>query len=442
MDNSYQPYLGWGLNDIEDIIEAFTKYEKGGWWVRKIVYKDAFHREIVFGPYTEENAKKDVREWNEVFKFKGLATAKAYSFTDLICHSKFDYDYLKEYLFEEYIWKPPYGSELFCLVYSEDIVMMLKKSKLNNKIKTYILEKEIDLLDSGDYEIFYKQKNILARLQAKTLKKLTQDYKDYPREMWNLYNYALNKENRGNPEIIPGYIKDFDIVPRTFNLNYFKKFKNYSRKDTISKIKTEAKLIGIEKYTLPFIYNREDVDIKNLTLSFKGEKTVFSLKDEENFIELEGNCLKYSLDLFKSKKILNFFIYLAKVLKYENIKTKDLLKEYCADYPLYINIIRFIANRESLLSELGFVEENIDKRKEVISKYQDKNVSDFLPMTEEDLFYQKNLKELANDYLDNNLKDKYYCQILNKISIEIYNKYKNCLFEYFLNLEEYNLTKN
>ena len=201
----YQAYLGWGLINFEDILNALTKFKDGGWWIRKIDYKDAFHREITEGPYTEKEAKRKANNWNKFFTYKDkkITTAKVYSLKDLLCNHEKDYKYLKNHLYEEYIWRPPNGWELICLLLSKDKVLLLEEKPNMEKAKMYVLDNDFELIKHKNYEIYYKKNDYMAKEQSNKLQKLIIDYENNPEQLIWLYDTAMKRKyKRGYESII------------------------------------------------------------------------------------------------------------------------------------------------------------------------------------------------------------------------------------------------
>ena len=463
---TYQPYLGWGLNNFEDTMNALAEFPQGGWWLRKVDHKDAFNKEFTEGPYDEKTAKKKAYNWNKFFDFKGLKAAQAYSFKDLICNYQERYNYLKESLYPEYIWRPPSGAQLLCI----KKIMLIKKPSFKDsnfeKFSIYIQSKDIKLRDFQNYQIYYKDKDYLAYEQSKKLERLIKDYKDYPDQLWGLYRLALGEKNN-IPEVIPYYIKSFNKDNKPYSLDFFIRFQKLENRD--KKIKCLMNSLKKEKidftfpknnqytigYNLPLIYNKEDFKIKNLLFSITPkEELIIEIKEDENYVKLRAPKdnraqLSFNLPIENNENIFNdklitLFLFVCKQLKIYKINLKDNLKEYCKcdqikKEILYINIVRFLASQESTYQEMGFIEENIDKRKDIIDKFKEQKISKFINLEEEDLLAQKTLSELANDYLNGYCQFNYVCQLLNTISVKIFENLKDCCFEYYIDLKNYPL---
>lgn len=462
---TYQPYLGWGLNNFEDVMEAFTKFPKGGWWIRKIDHKDAFDKEYTEGPYDEKTAKRKAATWNNFFKFKDIKPAVASSFNDLVCNYKERQDLLKEKLYPEYIWVPPKGSQLLCI----DRVMLLKKILLKDtnfdKFSVYVQNKNIKMKEYREYLIYYKDKDNLAYEQSKKLEKLIDDYQDFPDQLWALYNKALGKDNK--VDIIPYYIKDFNKYKKPYTLEFFNRFnKLETRKNKIkcfiNSIKSEKRDFNFSEkndynlgYQFPIIFHKEDDKTKNFLVSKNNQgKLIIEIKEKDFFVKLEAPTneeaqLTFNLPMednedFFNDKLITFILFLSKKLNIFKINLKDNLREYCKcdkvnNQILYINIIRFLADRDSLYQEMGFQEDNIDKRRDVINTFKDKKISSFINMGQEELMSEKTLSQLAIDYLDGFCNYDYVCHLLHMVSVKIFESLKDCCFEYHIDLEEFPL---
>jgi hypothetical protein len=452
----YQPYLGWGLNNFEDVINTFTKYPDGGWWIKKIDYKDAFHREITEGPYSEEEAKEKAQTWNKFFNFKDITTAKALSFKKLMCKNNIDKE-IKDNIYEEYIWKPPKGAELMCLIYQEQKVLLTKKTDNISfeKFKMYVLEQGIKLINIDDFEIFYKKNDYMALKQANILKQLVEGFKDNLSELWILYNYALNNDNTTTPLYIPEYIKNFNIDDKPYTLDFFKKFNRCKTRE--EKIKKLVECLKNNK--LPLIYDEKDYIIKNIVISYNKKTFVLEIKNENFFVKLvapEDKIAKLTFEIpfinstvlskddeLYSKKTIYLMLFIAKTMSINNIILKDNLKEHCRcakfDKPIYINILRFIVKQDSIYEEVGFTEQNRGTRDEIIYNFRNKTVGELLGDNNENLFYNKTVEELVTDYLDGYCQYEYVCDIIHYITSEINKILKENCLEYFIDLKKVNL---
>jgi hypothetical protein len=479
----YQPYLGWGLNTFEDVMDAFTKFKDGGWWIRKIDYKDAFNREITEGPYKEKDAKSKAESWNKFFKFKNkeITTAKAYSFKDLICNSKGDYLRLKSHLYEEYIWKPPLGAELMCILRDNMKILMVDINSISKrknieleKFKLYVLDNGVNLIEvdsrsnildresTFNYNIFYKDKDYMAKEQVKFLKLLVENFKESPEELWWLYDAALkNPHCRGlEPVIIPSYIKNFNRDIRPYTLDFFKKIKGDKINHFIDLLRCSKRDISFQKgketlgYKFPFLYDSRDFLVKNFIVSYLDKTLDIEIKQGIYGVKLNAPkgriaSLTFELPFEKEKlddvfnfKLVNLMLFICKVLEINEVMLKDNLKDYCKceefnNAPIYLNIIRFLAGRNSIYDEIGFTEQNYSKREEIIDKFRWKKVGSFFEG--EDVLYDTTIGDLARDYLDGMCEFSYVCDLLNSISVKIFDTLKNCCFEYFIDLRKIKL---
>lgn len=463
LTKNYTSYLGWGLNTFEDFLEAFSNYSDGGWWIRKIDYKDAFNREITEGPYKEKTAREKAEAWNKYFKYKDLKTAKVYNLVDLLCNHKDDYLRLKNHLCEEYIWRPPAGSELFCLIKGVSDVLLyyikdIKNSRDLEKFSSYAETKGINYIKVKDYKIYYCNKSYISFEKAKKLKKLVIDFEEEKESIKWLYLEAINKNNYREgikPLIIPEYIVDFnkDIQPQT--LDFFKKLSTFkTKKEKIDKLieslknykrnlKAENKEYDIY-YVLPLIYNKNDSRIKNLNISYKNNIFKVLIKEEDYSITLTDSPIgggRISFDFpytrkidYFDDKIIDLLFFISKILKIERLVIKDNLMQYCKcdgldNMPLYINIIRFLASLDSIYETIGFKEIDKESRLKIVSKYKDKPVLDYT------------YGELAKDYLNGYCRYEHVCELLKDISTKIFEELKDICLEYIIYLDNIKLYK-
>ena len=469
LKKNYTSYLGWGLNNFEDFLEAFTKYKDGGWWVRKIDYKDAFNREITDGPYKEKEAKEKAKSWNKFFKFKNLETAKAYSLLELICQHNTDYMDLKNHLYEEYIWRPPKGAELICLIKGlRKVVLYENKENQDDynfrKFEFYALQNGVKNLEVKGYSIFYLEGDYVSYERAKKLKNLVIDYHGEKEILKWLYLEAINISSYRTgikPIIIPEYILDFkkDIVPQY--LDFFKRLKVY--KDKKSKI--NALLKSLKKYsknlntvnnlytisyTLPLLYSQKDDDIKYLNISYLKDTLKISIKTLDYDISLTDSDLNSGRLVFNFReeksfdlKLIKLFIFISKTLFINKLYLKDNLTEYCkcnklSNIPLYLNMVNFLADKDPIYYSLGFRELNYDKRKEIVKPYANKQV---IENQGEEIFDNYTYKLLALDYLNGYCKYDYVCEVLQKVTTILFDKLKDCCLEYLLKLETVKMFK-
>lgn len=463
---NYQHYLNWGLTTFEDFLEAFTKYQNGGWWIRKIDYKDAFYREITEGPYNKKEADLKAENWNKYFKYKKLKTANVYSLIDLLCNHNMYMSKLEKYLYREYIWQPPNGAELFCLIKGDRKVFLDSKENIDSNFRKFInysLDNNIKSIEVKDYLIFYKDSDFISKLMTKKLKRLVNEYSQDKETLRWLYLEAINinsyREGK-KPLVIPDYIVNFkkDIKPLT--LDFFKVLKS---KETLEakietlfdEIKKNKSVLLVKNnnykigYLVPIIYDEKDTLVKCLEFSYKDKVLEINYKEEEYSILLNVNVNKNlnSLKLnfpfldnvdFFDNKIIDLFFYICKVLNLDSLKLKDDYKEYCkcnklSNISVYINIIRFLANKESIYSMLGFKEANIELREEIVKPYREKIIT----VTDNFVYTYENL---ANEYLEGFCKYNYVCNLLEEITSEIYQEMENKNIYYILDLDIYNLS--
>ena len=121
---------------------------------------------------------------------------------------------------------------------------------------------------------------------------------------------------------------------------------------------------------------------------------------------------------------------------------KGNLQQYCKcksldNMPLYLNIIRFLAGEDSIYEEIGFIEIAKDKRKKIVAEYAKKIVNK--ETDSEGIVTDYTFEDLAKDYFKDFCKYNYVCEILNKNSVEIFEKLKDCCLEYSYNLDNVKL---
>ena len=325
------------------------------------------------------------------------------------------------------------------------------------------MEKAIKKIELKGYKIYYKGDDYISVERAKKLKKLVIDYHEEPKLLEWLYLEAINTSpyrEGEKPIVTPDYILNFkkDIVPQS--LDFFKKLKNYEGfEEKIRALFRELqpyrkKLLTknndyILAYTLPLIYDEKDSNIKNINFSYNNKTLEISVVEIDYNIKLVYNPIRegklffefpYTKELdFFDDSLIDLLIFIAKILNIDRIVLKDNLKEYCKcnglnNMPLYLNIIRFLADEESIYKELGFVEEGRENRVEILKKYQEKLVND----DPEDVY---TYKDLAQDYFKGFCKYSYACELLNNISGEIFEKLRECCLEYNLELSNLKLFK-
>ena len=142
---TYYSYTNKGLNTFEDVVKAFTFYENGGFWIKKIDKQASFVREIVLGPFSQDKANELSDIWRPNVNIKDVELSKVYTFSELVCCNtdKEYYTKIKQFIDEDYIWKPPIGIKLFCLMKKYTDVALYRKQDLSdvNFVKFQNLQK-------------------------------------------------------------------------------------------------------------------------------------------------------------------------------------------------------------------------------------------------------------------------------------------------------------
>lgn len=340
----YENYLDYGIQDLDDILEAYREYSNGGFWVKKIDKKDGFYREIVIGPYKEKKANEMSKEWNDFFHYKNFKTAEVFSLTELLCNTVEDQidklgpkpkkkgpemdAYMKKLraikknkkktglstkleheLYEEHIWQPPIGSKLFCIL-KEYLKTDIQESEImNNRVFKKFWEftscSGVDKIEVNDKLIFYNKRNAKSYNEAIIIKKIMIEFMEEPEQMEWLISYIRKTKKRGiKPIIIPDFIKNTNsCMPIT--LEFFKEnfVSRRGLKYAYNKLNKcmndeEKKAVGgvnsIEtRLNISFLINSKDYKVKKLYFT-KVTEDNYQLKfsDLEDNFSLELNDIK------------------------------------------------------------------------------------------------------------------------------------------------------
>lgn len=467
----YLPYLNTGLNSFEDIISIFTKYSDGGYYVKKIDHKEGFYREIVEGPYaTRKEAEKRASFWCKFFKFKNIQTAHVFSFKELVCEicmNVKEYDInVRKYISSEYIYNPPMGASLMCLLKGDLKVILNSVYNRDSDFEKFILyvqELGVVKITLFEYDIFYLEKDIESNYKASTLRKLVSDYFENSDQLVWLYDELQGfKHTRGTkPFIIPGYMVDAKNFCMPLDLEFFKKY------NKIKECKKKRKIIFNDlKQCLP----EHAIDIKaednnidlilnaKLVVSSKSNKVrdFYIAKDNHNnimlgiiypddhtYIRVEEieNCRGYITTNLKTKNFdssMWLMLYLCKVFNFTHLSIQDDFEKECDNETVYENILLFLDDQPSYYQKFGFKLAYKDelKKNDIISEYQEKNISMFEKNYNDDgMFISKNLKDIAHTYFNGMNKYMYVCNLLKDISKEIYNQISDCCLIYTLELK-------
>ena len=230
---SYVPYVGKGLNNFEDTVEAFIHFNKGGYWVKKIDKKEGFLREIVSGPFKKVIAQKIASNWDPDFDLPIEKYAKVYSFSELACSNTKEHS---EYLEDIYVWKPPKGIDIFCISNKLIDVCVYDRSLLSNndfiKFYKYGQINDVNYLEINDNPspkiICYKTKDIKAYKKAQKIAKyLNEEIMHTPENKTYIINKILGKhvDENDRPVVVPSHVTsstECDVVDLYFFKNFTK----------------------------------------------------------------------------------------------------------------------------------------------------------------------------------------------------------------------------
>jgi len=478
----YEPYLEKGLTSFEDTLNAFTLFKEGGYWVKKIVNKGGFFREIVEGPYKKKEAEDLAKDWKNYFKYKDQTTAQVFDFYKLCCNFELDNN-KKAIFYEEHIWQPPKGIELFCLTREPEKIAVIEKKNTNNtsfeKFYTYTYNNEIRNKEILGYLVFYNERNFKSIIAARVAIRLIKEFVNMPVERDAYIEYLVSDKIVNDFLTIPEYLKEFKKTCFIVYLSTFREFseiKNINtRLDKFYKklfncLPRENFHLDVENIGMDFylILNKRDYQAKIMKLEKKDKNYILSMGDEDYYIklvidkklqanieinlgkELENFSDQYTQGDKKFQKINNFmglFLYLAKCLgvKKINYKADQQVPCVCDDSGtmLYEEIINLLAGKKSIYQSIGFVNKKQSEVDTKISNFQTMLLSDFLNKKneeeiEEDPFLKNNLKEIANMYLKGICNYEYGCYLMDKINLKIYQQLKSIL-DYELDLNEKSL---
>ena len=320
---TYEPYLNKGLITFEDVIDAFNKFEDGGYWVKKIIKGGGFLREIVEGPFNIKDANKNAKEWKKIFKYgndiKKNEIAKVYNFFSLVCYHE---NIKKDYLKIEHIWEPPSGTELFCMLKKPDWIVVKEKYETENKnfkkFYNYVKNFEIIMDSYFDYNIYINSKNYKSIIRYRVAKTLIDDYAFQPLELEEYLKYLMGKNIEKKFISLPLYLKEFNNSCYAIYLNLFKTIKNIN--NFYSKLKNclpEENIHINNKLNFYVLIDEKDYKAKKIIFDNK-EKFIFEdniiLNTLDENLYIEGNI---------NENYLAFILYIAKGLNINNIKYKS-----------------------------------------------------------------------------------------------------------------------
>lgn len=459
----YQPYLNYGLNTVEDVLSVFTKYSDGGYWVKKIDHK-LFYREIVEGPFTKKEAEKKAKFWSDFFIFKDIPTARAYSFTQLVC-MVCDVEYnkkLKNYIFEDYIWQPPRGASLMCLLAGKIKVLMNSVFNVDDdfeKFELYVNNLGVVKTSLFEYDIFYLEHDLESNYKATTLRRLVSDYYKEPDQLVWLYDEVQGfLHTRGcKPFVIPGYIVDSKKFCMPLELEFFKKYNKVSeckkkRKNIFEDLKKclpdysmninavddkvfvvlNIKLIIIPKTNKvkDFFISMDDKNNMIFGIVYTEDQTYMKVEETEN---CRGKIIT-NLDLKKYDNTMWLIIYLAKVFGFTHLTIFDDFKNECENHTVYHNILLYLDDQPSYYEKFNFKLSYKDEQEKlrIISKYREEDINNYI---EDQIFQNATLKDVVRDYFNGMNKYSYVCETLEKISEKIYKEISICCLKYTLELK-------
>ena len=493
---SYIPYVGKGLNNFEDTIDAFIHFNKGGYWVKKIDKKEGVLREIVSGPYKKVIAQKIASNWDPNYDLPIEKYAKVYSFSELACSNTREN---VPYLDEIYIWKPPKGIDIFCISNNLLDVCVYDKSLLSNNdfIKFYkygqINDVNYIFHESNKFNapivpkiICYHTKDIKAYKKAQKIAKyLNEETMHTERNKNYVINKILNKhvDELDRPIVFPSHITDntlCDVVDLYFFKNFYKEKNAFLKAfDELKKCLHDENIIfqNLENnyieivLEIDLIVNSKDYKPKKLYLKnseSEGLKLILGdyqdsynikLKDSVIDVNLPKNRKQWNIflmekmggskDFYNVEKIMALFLYICKCLGKTNLTIKDQRTIDCAcdsnESQIYINIIRELANLPSIYENLGFVRKNNKTFKSIIQNYKNVKLKDLIEENSKyderrQIFLEKTVGQLATMYMDGMCAYEEMCSILSVTSTIIHNKITTCCLEYSINLDKTNLS--
>jgi len=459
------------LSSFENVIEAFKKYENGGFWIKKVVQKLGVFQESVMGPYKKEEADKMAMRWRKVFRFEGKEVAKVLSYKELVCTK----DMLP--IDEKYLWRPPRGAGLFCLIHNYYPLHMFNKhtykQKGFRKFAAYAESEGIKHLEAagGEWHVYYNSNNVESYRRGHILKRFLDENPDnYTDDDWDWIIDRIKGIKRPLPDhpiLVPGYIERIAWECYPIHLDFFKemftpdkntlhltKIWNKLQKCTPeenqdiffiednmyraievdlllsnspSEVDTKKLLLEKhsehEKYNL-ILTNYEDdfsVGIYNIQKDGKGEMKVKipNLKVADQDIEYISLKLRDKLFITSLDVIGSVLLFIARCVGIRNVFLDDDLEENCHctanDILLTINPIKLLAGETSVYANLGFRIEDKAKLDSDIAYYASQEVS----ISSDDEDEHTTVGKLSKMYLDNNCEYTNICLVLENILSQI-----------------------
>ena len=470
-------YISDNLKNFDDVINAFLKFKNGGYWVKKIDKKGLDIYEIVEGPYNKEEAEKISNNYLPKYNLQAYDKfSQFYSFKKLLLSDSLLNN-------EENSWEPPAGIFIFAIAHNLLDITVYKKYNLENKdfnkFLTYGSINNVVRIDVKNYLIFYNGKKTQAYIKAKNLYKLIRENPEISEEnIDNIIKNYIGKEQEDisvMPIYLQKYIKNCELITLSF-LKKYSKEKNPLREifnhlkeclndksifsqsldDNSIEISVETDLIINEKDYRPkkiyFLYNNSDENYSFQLGNYGGD---YYIKLEKNNIiiklpEDKKKWNKFLITNFSSdskfnnlQKILALFLYICKSLGKNKLYLDDIRSVNC-EYqnevlPIYINIIRELAELPSIYQKLNFIRKDEKKFKQKINKYKNIKLKDL----ELNLFLEKDLEEktlsqLSKDYLQGFYRYPKICLVVSIISKILYQKTKDCCSQFTSNLKNNN----
>ena len=243
-------------------------------------------------------------------------------------------------------------------------------------------------------------------------------------------------------------------------LTCFNKLKKCLPKNYVT-IKSDENNKIVTKLKVKLITSNKDYRPKLLYISkLSNNKYILELGNASGdyFVKLEEDELRFVLpstriewrkfvisefndDVFfdSIEKTLALMLYISKCLGKDKIFIRDDRVATCdcknVKSHVYINPIRYILGHKNIYYDLGFKDNNNKKIKQVVDKYKNIKLKDFLTLEEEVLdffkgeeliFLDKTIYELCEMFLEKACEYEEMCNILSLVSIKIFNELYDC----------------
>ena len=446
------------LKDFNDVIKAFARYKNGGFWVKKLIFKNDRYLEVVNGPYDRTEALSIAEKWKTKFFYDDMIIAKAMPFKQLVCKSNV---LIKNLVSKELVWSPPYGSKLFCVIYNLDRVLFLKKDKKQEtldfiKFQKYAEGNGTARIETKMYNIYFKKRDLKGYKIAKKLEYffgIENQYSLEERE-WVLSSILQTEEKGTMPLVLPGFLTKGTADCETLTINYFKGLNEKNNlehvfshlKKCVPPEKSELKLVKGERELVletDFIINDNDNEIKTFYISKKRSeyyigisdynksfvigieniqkgKGILILKFNESIEDFNKNFLSPGTDdNTEFIRITAMLFFIAICFKIDTIEiTENLLGDYLCnnDNRLFPNIINYLAFGSNMFQSLGI--KNSKEKSRITDHYRTSTLAEIYPELTSDFDGNMTINELATRFMtkDYNL---YLCNVLTHISSNI-----------------------